>query len=128
MRASGRKRKGFHTATRQHRPKRCAELRIAIVKNIAAWLKVAPRLLGRATGDLLHPLLIRMSGNTGHSDATAPQVNEEQNVVGNQSSPCEHFHGEEVSTRQNIHARGDKVLPGGCSASLRSWRNPVTAQ
>src|SRR5450755_3491944 len=115
MRASGRKRKGFHTATRQHRPKRCAELCVAIVENIAAWLKVAPSLLGRATGDLLHPLLIRMSGNTGHADATAPHVNEEQNVVGNQSSPREHFHGEEVSTRQNIDVCGDEVLPRGGS-------------
>jgi hypothetical protein len=91
-------------------------------------MKVAPCLLGRATGDLLHPLVIRMPGYTSHSDATAPQMNEEQNVVNNQSSPAEHFHSEEVSPRQNIHVCGDKVLPRGGSASLWSRSNVVTSQ
>ena len=33
--ASGRKRNGSHAARRQHRPKRGAELRVAILQNIA---------------------------------------------------------------------------------------------
>jgi hypothetical protein len=42
IRASGRQRNGFHAARRQHRPKRCAELRVAIMQNIAAWMKIDP--------------------------------------------------------------------------------------
>jgi hypothetical protein len=36
IQAYGRKRNDFHAARRQHRPKRCAELGVAIMQNIAA--------------------------------------------------------------------------------------------
>src|ERR1700685_2017356 len=82
IRASGRQRNGFHAA---RRPKRCAELRVAIMQNIAAWMKIAPSLLGGAAGDLLHPLLIRMSGDTGHGDAAAFQMNKKRHMVSHQA-------------------------------------------
>src|ERR1700680_3429391 len=55
-------------------------------------------------------------------------MNEEQNMVGDQASQGEHFHHKEVSARQNVLMRGDKVFPGGDSASLRRRGNPVTAK
>jgi hypothetical protein len=50
----------FPPAISQRRSKRRTELRVAIMQNVAAWMKVSPGLLGRATGDLFHPLLIRV--------------------------------------------------------------------
>jgi hypothetical protein len=74
--ASGGKRGALHAARRQYRPKRRTEFRIAIVQNIAAGIKIAPSFLGRATGDLLHPLLIGMSGDPRHTDPSAFQMQE----------------------------------------------------
>ena len=73
-----------------------------IVENISASMAA---LLGRIAGDLLHPLFIRMSGNAGDAHPAAFQMQEEQHVVGNQSSPGEHFHGEEIGPSQHIHVR-----------------------
>ena len=80
------------------------------MQNVTAWMKVAPGFLGRAAGNLFHPLLIRVPGYAGDADAPALQMNEEQNVVGDESSQGEQFHGKEVSTRQNVFIGGDKVL------------------
>src|SRR5580704_12969984 len=67
IRTSGGKGHGLYTACRQHRPKRWAELRVTIVQNITASIQISPALLGRAAGDLFHPLLIRMSGDSRHT-------------------------------------------------------------
>jgi hypothetical protein len=69
-----------------------------------------------------------MPSYAGDADATALQMDEEQNVVRDQSSPGEHFHRKEVGTRQNVFMGGDKILPRSSSTSLRRPRNPVTAQ
>jgi hypothetical protein len=71
IRTSGGKRHGLHTASRQHRPKRCAEFRVTIVQNITASIQISPVLVGRAAGDLFHPLLIRMSRDCHHTDPSA---------------------------------------------------------
>jgi hypothetical protein len=70
----GRKANGFHSAIRERRAKRCAGFRVAIMQNVAAWMKVAPGFLGRAAGDLLHPLLIRVPGDTVHAYSAALQI------------------------------------------------------
>jgi len=41
-------------------------------------MKIAPSLLGGAAADLLHPLLIYMSGDTRDADTAALQMNEKQ--------------------------------------------------
>jgi hypothetical protein len=54
--ASGRKRNGFHAASRQHLSKRCAEIRVAIIHNIAAGMKpqVSWVTLGRSAPSTLN--------------------------------------------------------------------------
>jgi len=79
-------------------------------------------------GDLLHPLLIRMSGDTRHADAAAFQMNEKQHIVSHQAPPTQHLHGEEVSAGQDVHVSSDKVLPRSRLASLRSRSNAVASQ
>jgi len=59
-----------------------------------------------------------MLGQPGEGDPARFQVNEEQDVVGGETSPGEHFHREEGCARQNGHVRGDEVLPGGVLAPL----------
>src|ERR1019366_10481132 len=99
-----------------------------IVENVAAAMKIAPSLLGGAASDLLHPLFIRMSSDAGYADPAAFQMEKEQHIIGNQSSPGEHFHGEEVGSSQHIHVRGNKVFPRSGPASLGSRSDAVSAK
>jgi hypothetical protein len=46
------------------------------------------------------------------------QMNEEQHVVGSETSPGEHFNGEEVGIYKDRHVEGDEILPGSILAPL----------
>ena len=54
-----------------------------------------------------------MFGQTGEADPARFQMNEEQDIVGGQTSPGEHLDGEEVGAGQDRHVGGDEILPGG---------------
>jgi len=88
----------------------------------------SPNLLGSAACDLLHPLLIRMSGDTRHADAAAFQMNEKQHIVSHQAPPTQHFHAEEVCAGQDVPVSGNEILPRGRLASLRSRSHGVASQ
>ena len=60
-------------------------------------------LVGGVPGHLNHPLGGGMFGQTGETDAARFQMNEEQDVVGGEASPGEHFDGEEVGASQDGH-------------------------
>jgi hypothetical protein len=55
-------------------------------------------------------------------------MNEEQDVVGGETSPGEHFDREEVGTCQDGHVGGDEILPGGILAPLGCRLDPVAAK
>jgi len=98
------------------------------MQNLTAWMKVAPSLLGRAASDLVHPLLIRMSGDSRHADPTAFQVKEEQHVIGHQPSPGQHFHREEISSSQHVHVgRGHAATAGAAEEQRRKRQFLSTA-
>ena len=44
-----------------------------------------------------------MSGQAGETDPARFQMNEEQHVIGGETSPGEHFHGEEVGACQDVY-------------------------
>jgi hypothetical protein len=69
-----------------------------------------------------------MFGQTGETDAARFQMNEEQDVVGGETSPGEHFDGEEVGTCQDGHVGGNEILPGGILAPLGCRLDPVSAK
>jgi hypothetical protein len=69
-----------------------------------------------------------MFGQTGKADAARFQMNEEQDVVGGETSPSKHFDGEEVGTRQDGHVGGNELLPGGSLAPLGCGLDPVPAK
>src|SRR5215467_8498402 len=60
---------------------------------------------------LLHPCLIRMSGNPGQADAATLQMNEEQHVVRHQTTPGKHLDREKVNAGQHRHMRLNEFLP-----------------
>src|SRR5215469_1811006 len=55
-------------------------------------------------------------------------MNEEQDVVGGETSPGEHFDGEEVGTCQDSHVGSDEFLPGGILAPPGCRLDPVATQ
>jgi len=75
-----------------------------IVQNITASIQISPGLMGRAAGDLLHPLLIRMSGDSRHADPAAFQMKEEQYIVGRLAPPAQYFHGAVPADETRIHS------------------------
>src|SRR5215471_20823725 len=71
--------------------KRGAEFCIPVMKKIAHATKESGTLVGGVASYLKHPLGGGMSGQTGETDAARFQMNEEQDVVGGETSPGEHF-------------------------------------
>ena len=65
-------------------------------------------------GNLLHPFFGRVSGHAGKDDSSRLQLNHEQNVIGDQTSPSQHLDGKEVHPGQNRHMRSDEFLPARC--------------
>ena len=98
------------------------------MKKVAHATEESGTLVGGVASHLKHPLGCGMFGQTGEADPTRFQLNEEQDVVGGETSPGEHFDGEEVSTCHHGHVGGDEILPGGILAPLRCRLNPVSAK
>ena len=69
-----------------------------------------------------------MLGQTGEIDAARIQMNEEEDVVGGETSPSEHFHGEEVGACQDGHVGSDEIFPCGVLAALGCRLNSLSAQ
>ena len=57
---------------------------------------------------------------TGDANAATLQMDKEQHIVSDQSSPGEHLHREEIGASQHIHVSGDEIPPGSGLASLGS--------
>src|ERR1019366_6918563 len=55
-------------------------------------------------------------------------MNEEQNVIGGETAPGEHFDGEKVSACQDGHVGGDEILPGSILAPLGCGRDPISTK
>jgi hypothetical protein len=51
-----------------------------------------------------------MARDPAQGDAPRLKVEEEQHVVGGQTSPCQDFHREEIDPGDNCHVRCDELL------------------
>jgi len=69
-------------------------------------------LVGGVACHLEHPVGGRMSGQAGEGDPARFQMDEEQDVVGGETSPSKHLNREEVGSCQDGEVRGDEILPG----------------
>src|SRR5215471_21377455 len=98
------------------------------MKKVAHATKESGTLVGGVASYLKHPLGGGMSGQTGETDTTRFQMNEEQDVVGGETSPGEYFDGEEVGTCQDGHVGSDEILPGSILAPPGCRLDPVSAK
>src|SRR5712672_2981187 len=64
----------------------------------------------------------------GRPSVFATLPDKEQNVVGGETSPGEHFDGEEVGARQDGHVGGNEILPGSILAPLGRRCDPGAAK
>ena len=69
-----------------------------------------------------------MSGQAGEGDPARFQMDEEQDVVGGETSPGKHLNGEEIGTCQDGEVGSDEIAPGGSLAAFRCRRDPVPAK
>ena len=77
---------------------------------------------------LEHPLRGRMSGQPGEGNPARFQMDEEQDVVGGETSPSKHLNGEEIDTCQDGDVGGDEIAPGGSLAGFRCRLDAVPAE
>ena len=86
----------FHASGAQSGSEPGAELRIAVMQQIALVDKSADAGVGQITGGLLHPLVVRMRGHAGQRQPPCLQMDRKQNVVRGQTAPRDHLCREEV--------------------------------
>ena len=67
------------------------------MKEVPLAMEETQVLVSCVASHLNHPLGGGMSGQTLEADVARFQLNEEQDIVGGETSPGEHFDGEEVS-------------------------------
>ena len=96
IRTPWRKGRWPYSAGPQDIQKRSAEFCIPIMKQVAHAMEESRTLVGGVASRLNHPLGVGMLGQDGETEAARFQVNEEQDVVGGETSPGEHFDCEEV--------------------------------
>jgi hypothetical protein len=78
---------------------------------IPAIIDKTPFVHGHVSGNLLHPLLIRMRGDAGDLDLAALKMDKEQYIISDQPSQRQHLHRVKVSPRKDSHVRVDEVCP-----------------
>jgi hypothetical protein len=125
IRTPRRKSQWPYTTGSQDIQKRRAELRIAIVEKVPLAAEKPGTFVGGVASHLEHPLRGRMSGQAGEGDPAGFQMDEEQDVVGGETSPGKHLNGEEIGACQDGEVGGDEIAPGGSLAAFRCRRDPV---
>src|SRR6516164_4516262 len=93
----------------------------AAVQGTAAFHRRVPR-------HLLHPTRVRVSGDAAQRHPATADLDEEQNVVRDEPSPCQHFDREEVCASEHVHMRPDELLPGGRATPFRRWCDRVSTE
>ena len=82
IRAPGWKLQWLHLARFNDRAKGIREFRIAVMDEITAITEKTPFVHGHVSGDLFHPSFIRMRRDSRDLNATTPEMDKEQHVVG----------------------------------------------
>ena len=77
---------------------------------------------------LRHPGFGGVSGDAGESNAPSVQVEKEEDVIGDETTPGQDLNGEEVCSGKYGHVGGDEVLPTRALAAPRCWRDAVPLQ
>jgi hypothetical protein len=89
-------------------------------------LKASPPLHRHIAGDLLHPGLIGMGCDACNMDTTRIQLNEKQDEVRHEPTPCSHFRGEKVGGHQHVKMHADELFPRRGRLALWSRWKPAS--
>jgi hypothetical protein len=103
-------------------------LGVAIIQKVTTGTQDAASVHGRIAGDLLHPWLVRMGGDAGDVHTAALEVNDEQDVVGHQSSKRQNLDREEVGCREEGEVGPNEFRSGGRTFAFLRGRYTVVAQ
>src|SRR6266540_2753850 len=86
------------------------------------------RLIDSIASHLRHPGFGGVSGDAGEGNASGVEVEKEEDVIGNETTPGQDLNGEEVCSGKGGHMGTDEVLPTRALASFRRWRDGMTFQ
>lgn len=75
--------------------------------------------------DLRHPSIVRVRRDAGDVHRSGGDVDEEQDVKGDESLERTHFDAQEISRRQAFPVSFEERRPSGVSVTLRSWLDAV---
>ena len=91
-----------------------AELTIPIVHQILAvvFYEHAFFDIGDIPCDLYHPFLMRIHSDSRDVNLARAQMDEEEDVLGDQAEAGPHLRGEEIGSYQYIHMASDELTPG----------------
>src|SRR4029077_7039060 len=78
-------------------------------------------------GDLLHPQLIRVNGDSGDIHPAAFKMDDKQHVVGRQPTQRQHLRHEKVGPRQQRQVGPNEGLPWGRALALRRGRHTLAS-
>ena len=98
------------------------------MKKVPLATEESGSLVGGVASHLNHPFGGGMSGQASETDPARFQMDEEEDVVGGETSPGEHCDGEEVGTCQDGHVGVNEILPGGIVNPLGRRGDPVSAK
>ena len=101
-----------------------AEFSVAVMKQVSASADRTGVFIDRIASHLRHPGFGGVSGNAGDGDAPRLEVEKEEDVIGNETTPGQDLHGEEVCSGEDGHVRGDEVLPTRALAAFGAGGMP----
>src|SRR4030095_9564723 len=85
-------------------------------------------LIDSIASHLRHPGFGGVSGDAGEGNTPCLQVEKEEDVIGNETTPSQDLNGEEVCSGKDGHVGGDEVLPSRALAAFRRRRDGVPLQ
>ena len=109
---------------RQHIFECGTEFGVSVVQHVTALAEYFRRVADSIASHLRHPRFGRMSGDAGERHPPALQVEEEEDVIGNETTPGQDLDGEEVCPGKG----GDEVPPTRILAAFRRWSDAVPLQ
>jgi hypothetical protein len=76
---------------------------------------------GDVPRDLLHPGAVRMRRDSSDVYRPGSNIDEEEDVIGDESLECTYFDAQEIGRRQAFPVSFDERRPPGMSVTLGSW-------
>ena len=98
------------------------------MQNVTTPTDHAGRVIDYIASDLRHPAFGRVPGDTGEGNAPRFQVQKEEDVIRNETTPGQDLNREEVCSGKDGHVSGHEVFPSRALAPLRRWCDAVPLQ